>query len=222
MTKLKNKCDSYNIEVEANVKLIKLKNVIAVLPAVFLAILGIALLIVTAVMKLVPLGGSFAFLIFVLAGLIYALVMYSVLNKKFDSNNQKIAQKFTEFYKVTSQSETTTLVADNKGVATKLNQYGPNQLYVYIAENALFFVTTSIYKLSSLGLRTTSIDMFEGIIKKDFGALVVPIDDIDNYKGVEVMVTFKESVLKLNFDTQKFLDDLIPTKDFYFNAHKKP
>jgi len=222
MTKFKNKCDTYKNEVEANIKLIRLKNIIAILPAVFCAVLGIVLLIVTAAMKLVSLGGSFAFLIFVLGGLIYALVMYSILNKKFASNTQAIVKKFTDYYKITSQAENTILVSDNKGVASKINQYGSNQLYVYIADNSLVFVTNSIYKLSGLGLRTTSVDVFEGILKKDFGALVVPIDDIDNYKGVEVMVTFKESVLKLNFDTQKFLDDLIPTKDFYFNAHKKP
>lgn len=219
MTRFKNKCDTYNPEVEANRKLIRLYKVIVFLPAIFLGVLGIALFIAMLATKAISAGASAAFLIFVVVGLLYGLIMNSVLNNKFEVNNGMILDKFNDFYKVPQKPEYAHITADNKGIVTKVNQYGPNQLLIYIQDNSLFFVTSGLFALRTVTLRHSS--SFEDILKKDFGALVIPIDDIDNYKDTTVMITFKDSVLKITFDTQKFLDNYIPTKDFYFNADKK-
>ena len=219
MTRFKNRCDTYNPDVDANRKLIKLYKVIVYLPAIFLGILGIALFIAMLATKAMKPGPSAAFLILVAVGALYGLIMNSVLNHKFEANNGAIIDKFNDFYKVSQKPEYAQITADNKGIVSKVNQYGANQLSVYIQDNSLFFVTAEIYALGTLTLRHS--EKFEDILKKDFGALIIPIDDIDNYKDTTVMITFKDSVLKITYNTQKFLDNYIPTKDFYFNADKK-
>ena len=219
MTGFKKKCDTYNAEVEANRKLIKFYGLIVWLPAIFLALLGIVLTIITGI-KHVPY--FYALLIFVVAGLIYFFVMGGVLKSKFAKNNEDIVNKYMEYYKLPAGVQTALIVKeDNLGVYKKINQYGANPLFVYILNDALFFITTSIPTITNLSLKGSVSEAFENILAKDFGALNIPLNDIDNYKDDVLMVTYKDTVLKLTFKDHDFLDRLIPTKDFYFNADKK-
>ena len=149
-----------------------------------------------------------------------------MLNKKFEANNMTIIKKFCDFYKVPNNADTAIINRDNQGFSQTINKYGANTLFVYIINDELMFVTTGLVALETTTLKTIgNIDNFDKYIKNDFASLIIPINDIDNYKNnekeVSLMVTFKDSVLKIIFNSEKFLDNLIPTKDFYFNADKK-
>ena len=220
MTRFQPKCTTYNPEVEANRKLIKNFKLIVYMPMGFAVALGVILAI--AIGTLTKNAYCALFLVLALAGFIYMAVMKHTLVPKFESNNSIIVQKFVAYYKLPQTPLSAQLTFDNKNICKVVNAYGSNPLYVYVDDKNMYFVTSTMMNLKNLSLLAPNVgSSFENILKMDFGGLVVPIEDIDNYRDNEMMVKFKEGVLKLDFDGKKFMDYYIPTKDFYFNVNKK-
>ena len=220
MTRFQPKCTTYNPEVEANRKLMKNFKVLVYLPMGFAVAIGVILAIAIGVLtKNIYCA---LFLVLALAGVIYMAVMKRVLVPKFRNNNSIIINKFVEYYKLPETRLNVKLMSDNKNICSVVNCYGTNALFAYADDKDISFVTTSLLSLSGLELTSPTVrDAFESILKMDFVRLVIPIEDIDNYRDQEMMVNFKDGVLKLNFSDKKFMDYFIPKKDFYFNVNKK-
>ena len=220
MTRFQAKCKTYDSEVEANRKLMKNFRKIVYVP-MWLAvavgvILAIAIGIVTSSLYCA------LFLVIALAGVIYMAIMKHNLVPKFKSNNLAIIHKYVEYYKLPDNRLNVKLMSDNKNICRVVNCYGTNGLFAFVDGTNVCFITSVLLNLASLELTSANVqDSFENIIKMDFGKLIIPIDDIDNYRDQEMMVNFKEGVLKLNFSDKKFMDYYISKKDFYFNVNKK-
>lgn len=220
MTRFKAKCTSYDGEVASNRKILKFFKLITLFPAIVLALLGIILAIVTAVQKSVEM--PWLFLIFAVVGVLYFFIIGGVLKSKFKTNNRDIIAKFMGYYKPASTRANVVITNDNKGIMNKVNANGANNLFAFMTSDSMCFITSEILNLQNLELRVISVaDRFESIISKDFGELIIPVDDIDNYRDNQMMVRFKDSVLKIDFNHKEFMDNYIPTKDFYFNVNKK-
>ena len=220
MTRFQPKCTTYNPEVEANRKLIKNFKLIVYMPMGFAVAIGVILAI--AIGALTKNVYSALFLVLALAGVIYMAVMKRVLVPKFENNNKTIIQKFLAYYKLSQNNMCVHITFDNKNICKTINAYGSNPLYVFVDDQNMFFITSSLMGLNNLSLLAPNVgSSFESILKMDFGGLIIPIEDIDNYRDDEMMVKFKDGVLKLNFDGKRFMDYFIPKKDFYFNVNKK-
>ncbi|MBR4800720.1 MAG: hypothetical protein IK048_03525 [Clostridia bacterium] len=220
MTRFQKKCETYNDDVEAVRKIIKSHKVIAYFPMTVLILLGIALTILTFVKHSVSI--PWVFLVISAVGILYMLIINSVLRNKFKKHNQSIVAKFVEYYAPQEIRMPISIVGDNKGIKEVVNKYGVNPLFVFVSQDSLCFITSKMFDLTAFELRTPRIgEWFENTIRMDFGKLIIPVVDIDNYRDDQMMVNFKDSVLKVDFADHKFMDYFIPKKDFYFNVNKK-
>ena len=203
------KCTTYDDDVKKSRTLIKAKRLIGLLPTIALLILGVALAIAASVYCLIISA----------IGLLYGLIISCVLSNIFKKNNAKIVAKFVEYYHPNQNVLHTTIVDDNKGICA-LIRFG-NPLLCWSETESLRYITSKIYNLNSLKLKSTKLTTFDAIMASDFGELHIPMGDIDHYRETTLVCRYGNDVCRLKFENEKAFETFIAQKEYYYASNKK-
>lgn len=209
MIQITQKCNAYLDEADSARNLIKYHKLIAIAPTAFLVILGLALAVYAHI----------ACLAIVAAGILYIVIINSVLSSAFENKCKAIAEKYSKFYAPSGSVVFTTIVDDNKGYAAACLKGNP--LWCWLKTEQLNFVSSSVPTVVNLALKSTTLDKFNAIINSDFGCLCIPVKDVDHYRDGTLVCKYGSEVCKLTFKDDKAFDAFIAKKDFYFITEKK-
>lgn len=160
--------------------------------------------------------------------IIAVLVIYFFFGKKFEKNTQQIIKIFCEEYNISNKDYKIRCVSDNSDILKKItfneinNDNGKNLICKLENDNLVFVAHDFLYIANEKSYGYNYIKY----ISTDFGKMIIPLDAIDYYllkpnALCVLVVKHDDQLIKIDFNTDKVFDILIPQKEYYFSTAKK-
>lgn len=238
-------CDTYNLEVKKIANLLFFKKLILILPIILIIALSITLATILhkPILLVILLVAVFYFVIIkCLLSLILKTTSKKMVDKYcdyygVDDNNKKVLSNIwahtnslplpITFYLNCTENPASPecpylchITNDNQGWLKVV--HSSNLLYARIINETLCFISAKPISISKVKLTKLSKEEFLDIINSDFGCMKIPLNEIDHYRECVMVCSLRtNSLCKITFSDSIMLDNLIPTKDFYYQSKKR-